>query len=215
MEEKMLEISDEIRESIRNGLGEDALKRTESLYSVTRELLTQTDRGAAIIGGAYLEDSLATYLKSCWRNDQADAPTAKSIARLFNPSGPLGSFSAKIDIAYLGHLIGPTTFADMHVIRDIRNDFAHKLSVPDNHTGTVLSFGAQSIAAKCGNLSLPRGAVTTQVLNHHIIKYDDSPKGRYIFTIMRLALEFGIVVDHPAPRLVATHNKYRDLDFQR
>lgn len=46
-------------------------------------------------------------------------------ARLFDGYGPLGSFSAKIDIAYALGIITEQIFNDLKTIKDIRNEFAH------------------------------------------------------------------------------------------
>jgi DNA-binding MltR family transcriptional regulator len=58
--------------------------------------------------------------------------------------GPLGSFSAKIDTAYCLGLLSEDEYGDLHSIRHIRNDFAHKL--------TGLAFEYRSIADRCLNL---------------------------------------------------------------
>lgn len=45
--------------------------------------------------------------------------------KLFDYKGPLGTFSAKIDIAYAIGAISPEAHRTLHIMRDIRNDFAH------------------------------------------------------------------------------------------
>jgi hypothetical protein len=47
------------------------------------------------------------------------------IRRLFDYEGPIGSFSARIRVAYAFNLFGPETRDDLDLIRLIRNEFAH------------------------------------------------------------------------------------------
>ncbi|CCZ95608.1 putative uncharacterized protein [Corallococcus sp. CAG:1435] len=51
----------------------------------------------------------------------------KNIKELFAPQGALGTFSAKINIAYSLGLISKNLFNDLQLFRKIRNDCAHNL----------------------------------------------------------------------------------------
>lgn len=83
----------------------------------------ETDRAAVILSTAMLEQSLETMLKSRL------VPLPGSEDKLFDgPYAPLASFSAKIDIAYRMGLISVSLCRDLHLIRKIRNDFAHDIS---------------------------------------------------------------------------------------
>jgi hypothetical protein len=46
-------------------------------------------------------------------------------ANLFEGYGPLASFAGKIDIAYALGIFDDETYADLKVIKRIRNEFAH------------------------------------------------------------------------------------------
>ena len=55
---------------------------------------------------------------------------------LFDGYGPLSSFAAKIDVAYALNIFDDALYADLTVIRKIRNAFAHpqaKLGQPPEH----------------------------------------------------------------------------------
>ena len=67
-------------------------------------------------------------------------------ARLFQLSGPLGSFGAKIDLAYVTGLITLMAHRDLTTFKDIRNLFAHNLQIKD--------FRSRRIADKARNLRL-------------------------------------------------------------
>jgi DNA-binding MltR family transcriptional regulator len=60
--------------------------------------------------------------------------------QFFEGYGPLGTFSARIDIAYFFKLIDPTTYNDLRAIKNIRNTFAH--------SKTVLTFQSREIIQK-------------------------------------------------------------------
>jgi hypothetical protein len=56
--------------------------------------------------------------------------TKTSYAKVFGPRGPLGTFSAKIDLAVaLGILLGDMA-DDLSILRKLRNDFAHAVHPP-------------------------------------------------------------------------------------
>ncbi|MFC3704467.1 hypothetical protein ACFOOL_06840 [Devosia honganensis] len=99
-----------------------------------------TDRAAAIVGGAYVEECLLRALKWHLHKD------TKHFDRLFHHSGPLSSFEMRIRIAVLVGLINGEFAHDLLIIKDVRNEFAHKLDLQ--------SFDAQKISSWLNNLSL-------------------------------------------------------------
>ena len=100
------------------------------------EFQRETARAAAVLGAAYLDALLQQLLTASFVDD------ANKIEALFNDGfGPLGSFRAKILAAYASGLLTAPDARDLHLIRKIRNDFAHGLH--------GLSFDDQSIANRC------------------------------------------------------------------
>src|SRR5712691_11735011 len=99
-----------------------------------------SDRAMAIVLGAIVENHLTELLRFLMRRDKAIAD------ELFNPSGPLGPFGTKIRVAYMLRIIAPETYKDLIVINNIRNKFAHDLS--------VTSFDNQQITAWIRNMHL-------------------------------------------------------------
>jgi DNA-binding MltR family transcriptional regulator len=59
--------------------------------------------------------------------------------RLFEGYGPIASFSAKIDIGYSLRVFDEKVLADLRVIKEIRNEFAH----PEH----LIHFGDDALAA--------------------------------------------------------------------
>ena len=67
--------------------------------------------------------------------------------RLFESTGPLSDFSARIDMAFAMRLIGKNWYGDLHRLRQIRNEFAH--------TYTPLNFMNDRITSLCNALWIP------------------------------------------------------------
>ncbi len=87
-----------------------------------REFGKETDRAAVILSAAMLEQSLETLLRAYL------VPVSGSDDSLFDGAyAPVSSFSAKIDLAYRVGVISTTFCRDLHLIRRIRNEFAHNI----------------------------------------------------------------------------------------
>lgn len=88
------------------------------MNEIFAEFFKETDRAAAILISAEIETQLTTLL------EQFFVPGTTSI-RLLEPE-PLGSLGAKIELAYRVGMISPELHRELHLIRKIRNKFAHK-----------------------------------------------------------------------------------------
>src|SRR5206468_5368147 len=82
-------------------------------------LSNETDRGAALVCAAFLEEDLKALLERYF----TDVP--KVVSRLLDQSGPLATFSAKIDLSFVSGLISEEMYRALHLLRRIRNSFAH------------------------------------------------------------------------------------------
>jgi hypothetical protein len=87
--------------------------------AVIEEIERQTDRGAALVASAFIENRLRIAIEM--RLD----PKARQ-SPLFRVNGALSSFSAKIDMGHALHLYPKTVRDLLNEIRDIRNKFAHR-----------------------------------------------------------------------------------------
>jgi DNA-binding MltR family transcriptional regulator len=112
----------------------------ELMLTLTKEFQGETDRAAAVLSSAYLDHLLGQLIAASMavEYDKVDKLLYQ------DGHGPLGTFSARIDTAYCLGLISKDERSDLHSIRNIRNDFAHKL--------TGLTFDYQTIADRCLNL---------------------------------------------------------------
>jgi DNA-binding MltR family transcriptional regulator len=126
---------------------QSAVKPDENQVFV-EELEAQTDRGVAIVAAAYLDAELEKALRSYF----APNVSSKYQQALFDGAGAAaGTFSARIRLTHAIGLIGSDSEHDLHLIRSIRNDFAHSLAVK--------SFAEPSISAKCMKLKLTNRAL--------------------------------------------------------
>lgn len=117
---------------------EDGYKR---LMALIEEMEGQTDRGVAIVGAAWVEEGLLVAIESFLHSEP------QPWKRLFDVSGPMSSLSAKIDLARLLGMISKVIWSDLHIIRDIRNEFAHHIAHKTQHT--KLGFYSSHIHDKC------------------------------------------------------------------
>ena len=113
-------------------------------FAVLTEIEEQTDRGAAILGAAYLADRLRYILTDALLDSGLafEFKGLKNRDRIF--LGPLLSFGAKIDMAAAMGFLGPHSYRDCHLVRRIRDDFA-RIAVP---TG----FDDAKVRDKCSGL---------------------------------------------------------------
>ncbi len=97
------------------------------------DLVTESDRGAVIVGADILDAKLLSLLESKF----IDGFSNTKKKEIFDFSGPLGSLSSKINMAYAFGFISETTRNSAHTLRDMRNLAAHtnaSFSLRDNST---------------------------------------------------------------------------------
>jgi len=106
-----------------------------------RETLSdETDRGAALMAAAFLDDRLRLLI------EKRLVPAKNITSEAFEFNGPLGSFSSRINFAFLLGLIPKNARRDLHLVRQIRNKFAHNAG--------PLDFDNKDVAQLCDALAL-------------------------------------------------------------
>ena len=110
----------------------------DEVMEFRRGLRNETDRGCALMAAAYLDDQLGRLLQSVLVDD------AKAVDELLGPSGALGTFSSRIEACYALGLLPPMARRDLHLIRKVRNEFAH--------TPSPRAFEDSPIASRCSEL---------------------------------------------------------------
>ena len=162
----------------------DDTRRNER--ALLAELENQSDRGAAIVGVAWVEVELEGAITSFLRDSK------RSRLRLFGRNGPVSTLSAKIDLACLLGICSEVITSDLHILRDIRNEFAHTLVGKDSTAPTFESLHIKDkcLALQCvahehivkPRLAFVRACVTlnTELFVHSLVGYSISSDGRIV-----------------------------------
>lgn len=130
---------DNIFTKIASDIGIDFSYIPVGIFTLKQTIDHESDRGCALMMASFLEDQLFHLLSESFVDDP------KTIKGLLTGTGGLSSFSARIDMAYLLGIITPMIRHDLHLIRKIRNEFAHN---PGR-----LSFSDHDIIQRCKELS--------------------------------------------------------------
>lgn len=112
--------------------------KIDDIKGFLEEFQEETDRAAAVLGAAYLDECLKQLITGFLIDDSTKA------ANLLK--GPLRSFASRISASYCMGLISENEYDDLQIILEIRNRFAHRLH--------GLSFSDSWVRDKCSELGL-------------------------------------------------------------
>jgi hypothetical protein len=85
-------------------------------------LVAESDRGAVLVGNAYVDE----YLERLFNAIIPSGLGKKRRRELLKHPGPLSTFSAKVEIAYIARLITRSLYDSIHALRGLRNELAHE-----------------------------------------------------------------------------------------
>ena len=88
------------------------------------EFRDETDRAAVVLGTAKLDNVLEIILEDYLLPFDSD----EDKNNFFSYNGTLGTFSSRIHMSYRLQIIDQDFFKKLHLIRNIRNQFAHNIS---------------------------------------------------------------------------------------
>ena len=155
---------------------ERLMKPTDLSYEDFQAMLLlfqeESDRGAAVLAGSYLESSLGTFLES----KLVDKTLAK---KLLGSSGALCTFEQRIDVAQGFGFLNPNLCSMLSFIRKIRNHFAHHPKEASFAADPVRNWVRGLISFR--PLTETKGSPYTP----------DDGKGIYLFTV---ALVYGAMI---------------------
>jgi hypothetical protein len=132
------------------------------------EIRSETDRGAAILAAAYLDDRLREAISARFYN------RGRTAAELLGPNGYLGQYAAKCKIAYCLGLYGKTILSDLTIIGKIRNLFAHSKQ--------LLQFTDPNITDLCDKLDDECDGMRFDV------NPENPPRNRYLNSVQQIGL---------------------------
>jgi len=90
--------------------------------ALNQEFAKESDRAAVILAASIADELLRALIAARL------VPVSSSSDDLFDgANAPLGTFSARIEVAYRLGLVSVKFARDLHLIRKIRNDFAHNI----------------------------------------------------------------------------------------
>ena len=104
----------------------------EWLEAIHQAFEKESDRAAGIVVAAMLDESLKLLLSK--RMVQAPSKHGR-ITSTLDRDQPLSTFSARINAAFQLGLISRYMARDLHLVRDIRNDFSHEPFVSSFDSG--------------------------------------------------------------------------------
>ncbi|HEY6527056.1 MAG TPA: hypothetical protein VIZ65_00055 [Cellvibrionaceae bacterium] len=93
---------------------------TEALPDVVKALMSESDRGAVVLAGSYIENLLGVSLRSKFK-----VKTKKLDESIFGANGALSTFSQRIDICESFGFIKAEICTELKIVKSIRNEFAH------------------------------------------------------------------------------------------
>jgi DNA-binding MltR family transcriptional regulator len=160
---------------------EDLNKQLDEVFLLRGSLSGESDRGCALMAAAFLDGQLEKLLR------QTFVASERIADDLLGPSKPIGTFSSRIDLAFMLGFLSEQQRRDLHLIRKIRNDFGHNPS--------PITFDHPPIANRCRELTYSfhkqearaRGHYTNAVFN--ILATIDSAILRTKHTEQRLDYE--------------------------
>jgi len=87
------------------------------------EFAKETDRAGVILSASMLDQVLETILRS-----HLSASSSTDDELFDSSNAPLSSFSSRINMCHRLGLISPRLCRDLHIVRKIRNQFAHNIT---------------------------------------------------------------------------------------
>jgi hypothetical protein len=134
---------------------------------------------------SYVDDTLKDELKSNLDNTTIGDDDSVH-ERLFRTNGPLGSLSSRMALAYSIHLIGKRTLDDLDILRDIRNKFAHFMTLESFKA--TMRFESPWVAKECNKLWIAKNDFLLRTGQPWIVEENlGHPRGKFTFTVKRIA----------------------------
>ncbi|WP_408595307.1 hypothetical protein ACIPCF_18865 (plasmid) [Paracoccus marcusii] len=131
-EEQMNEYFDKLEKFLENN------PEHQKSLDLLRLLADESPRGMVLVIAAELDRLLGLAIKACLKKGAGLDELEK------DNQGPIAAFSSKINLSHALRIIDDTELRDIHLIRKIRNDFAHE---------TDVSFSTPSVMSRIGHLS--------------------------------------------------------------
>lgn len=110
----------------------ESTTRYSEIIDLKKGLSSETDRGCVLMIVAYLDELLNEFISALFVND------VKVQKEFLRPDGPVGTFSSRINLCYLLGQISAMERRELHLLRRIRNEFAHSATSKDFSDEVIL-----------------------------------------------------------------------------
>jgi hypothetical protein len=145
------------------------------------ELINDSHRHSAIIGGAAVDAALDSLLRSKLRKKCTETDDL-----LREEGGPLSSCGSKAKACYAMGLIYHYVYKDIYYINKIRNKFAHALTLEDNNKSKPVSFTTPPIDGWCRTLKTATGRRPDNGGWSNVPEGKDDPWFIYVMSVLNI-----------------------------
>ena len=143
-----------------------------------RDSHNKSDRAVAIVGAALLKSQLEQLLSAFFVQDEGE------IAALIGGERPLGSFGARVRLAYLIGLISKEEHEDLWAVNQIDGAFTRDMG--------EMSFEEQPVRAWCLEMRLPNKVLLSGEMR--------TPRKLFVFTIALLLRQLSMRIEQAEQR---------------
>ncbi|WP_299798552.1 hypothetical protein [uncultured Maribacter sp.] len=159
-----------------------------NFHFLIEEFKKETDRAAVILSASLIDETITSLLKTYL----VPIPNAKD--DFFDgANSALSTFSAKIDMCYRLGIISSKFSRDLHLIRKIRNSFAHDVYGCDFENGSV----------KSRITELAKACSVMPVYEHFLEKKSknvvEDTRGIFLFITSAIIFNFNLIIDKIRP----------------
>jgi DNA-binding MltR family transcriptional regulator len=154
----------------------DDIPRALVAKEFSANMRAETDRGAVLVGAALLDELLGETLSAKFIASQ------KATEKMLEHPGPCSTFAARTDIAYCLGLISSDVAEDLHLVRKLRNEFAH--------SPWSASFDDNEISARSGQLNVVQG------MRRRGSEITMTARGKFEFAVAVLASHLCYLAEH-------------------
>lgn len=152
-------------------------------------LVSESDRGAVLLGMSHIDEQLNLMFAEI-------LPVGISNKRkkeIFSHTGPFGSISSKLDVAYVCRLLPLELVQAIHSFRKIRNDLAHKtksfkLDDHEDRIHQIFSTIGQGIDVALNRMAIE--VLMKNMLQKLVETKHPVDEGKPLFTDMDSALQY-------------------------
>lgn len=177
----------------------------KDLVEISKKMSSETMTAKVIVFGSYIEEKTVDLMKI----HLSKINSKEEEECIFGFNGPLGTFSARINMAYFLGWIPKGLQKDLHAFRKIRNAFAHeayKISISDQKVSSLVDSIDVDIDKEISNIN--------KAISPNKMSSDLSADERFIFKMIYVAgMTFTCFLAGPAAKAFRVQPRSLLADF--